>query len=54
MAGRVCQRALRGIGAIGHQAQGEIERLLRDVRVMRIYEGTSEALRSMIAKELLK
>ncbi|MCA9539799.1 MAG: acyl-CoA dehydrogenase family protein [Myxococcales bacterium] len=54
MAHRVCQRALRIIGADGFTRGHAAEQLLRDVRVMRIYEGTSEVQRIVIAREVLR
>ena len=54
MVARVVDRALQIHGAAGLSDETILERCYRDIRPMRIYEGTSEALRSMIAKDLLK
>ena len=51
---RVVDRAMQIHGAAGLSDETILERCYRDIRPMRIYEGTSEALRSMIAKDLLK
>ncbi len=54
MVAKVVDRAMQIHGAAGLSDESILERCYRDVRPMRIYEGTSEALRSMIAKDLLK
>ncbi|MBF42118.1 MAG: hypothetical protein CMD97_02575 [Gammaproteobacteria bacterium] len=54
MVARVVDRAMQIHGAAGLSDETILERCYRDIRPMRIYEGTSEALRSMIAKDLLK
>jgi len=54
MVGRVADRAVQIHGGMGYMKELPIERLYRDVRVMRIYEGTSEIQRIVIARELLK
>jgi acyl-CoA dehydrogenase len=54
MAGRVVDRAVQIHGAAGLSDETVLERCYRDVRPMRIYEGTSEAMRSVIAKSALK
>lgn len=54
MANRVCRRALEVFGADGITRSNPVERYLRDVRVTRIYEGTSEVQRIVIARETLR
>ena len=53
-AGRVVDAALQLHGAEGLVAGSIIERLYREVRALRIYEGTSEIQRNLIARELLR
>ena len=53
-AGRVCDRALQIHGGYGYTKDFPVERFVRDVRVTRIYEGTSEIQRIVIAREVLK
>ena len=54
MAGRVVDRAVQVHGASGLSDETILERCYRDVRPMRIYEGSSEAMRSVIAKNMLQ
>ena len=54
MAAKVVDRAIQIHGAAGVSDETILERCYRDVRPMRIYEGTSEAMRSVIARDLLK
>lgn len=53
-AGRVCDRALQIHGGYGYVRDFAAERHLRDVRVTRIYEGTSEIQRLVIARSVLR
>ena len=53
-AGRICDRALQIHGGYGYVRDFAAERHLRDVRVTRIYEGTSEIQRLVIARSQLK
>jgi acyl-CoA dehydrogenase len=52
--GRVADRAVQLFGGQGVMEEGPVQHLYRDVRVMRIYEGTSEIQRLVIAREALK
>lgn len=54
MVGRVADRAVQIFGGAGYVADHGIERFYRDVRIFRIYEGSSEIQRLVIAREMLK
>lgn len=54
MSGRVCDMALQVHGGYGYTQEFPVERYLRDARVQRIYEGTSEVQRLVIARSVLK
>jgi len=54
MAGRVIDKALQIMGGRGYMRESPIERLYRDVRVDRIWEGTSEIQRVVIGGQIRK
>ncbi|MBM3927367.1 MAG: acyl-CoA dehydrogenase [Sphingomonadales bacterium] len=54
MVGRVADRAVQIYGGAGYIADHGIERLYRDVRLFRIYEGTSQIQQLIIARETMK
>lgn len=49
---RVCSDAIQTLGGNGYMADFEVERIYRDVRVAKIYEGTNDIQRMVIAREL--
>lgn len=53
MAGRVADRAVQIHGGYGYSKDYDVERYYRDVRVLRIYEGTSEVQKLVIARDLI-
>lgn len=53
-AGRVCDRAVQLFGARGVTRGEIVERLYRDVRALRIYEGASEIQQLVIARQMLE
>ncbi|MGE3930840.1 MAG: acyl-CoA dehydrogenase family protein [Hyphomonadaceae bacterium] len=54
MVGRVADRAVQIFGGSGYVADYGVERFYRDVRIFRLYEGTSEIQRLIIAREMMK
>lgn len=52
-AGWICDRAVQLHGGLGVKRGTVVERLYRDVRALRIYEGTSEIQKGILARELL-
>jgi alkylation response protein AidB-like acyl-CoA dehydrogenase len=51
---RVTDTAIQLFGGAGYIEGSGVERLARDARVTRIYEGTSEVQRIIIARELMR
>ena len=54
MAGRVADRAVQIFGGRGYMRENVAERFWREVRVDRIWEGTSEIQRNIVADQLVK
>jgi acyl-CoA dehydrogenase len=52
--GRVADRAVQIHGGAGYMAEYKVERFYRDVRLLRIYEGTSQVQQVIIARSLLR
>jgi acyl-CoA dehydrogenase len=54
MVGRIADRAVQIHGGAGYVADFAIERFYRDVRLFRLYEGTSQIQQIVIARDLLR
>ena len=52
--GRVADRAVQIHGGAGYMSEYKVERFYRDVRLLRIYEGTSQIQQVIIARALLR
>lgn len=54
MCGRVADRAVQILGGAGYLADHGIERFYRDVRLFRLYEGTSQIQQIIIARNMVR
>ncbi len=54
MVGRVADRAVQIHGGAGYIAEYKAERFYRDVRLLRLYEGTTQIQQLIIAKNMLR
>jgi len=52
--GRVADRAVQVFGGVGYSRDLPVERIYRDARIFRIFDGTSEIHRGVVARDLLK
>jgi len=54
MAGRVADRGVQIHGGAGYVSDYKVERCYRDVRLLRLYEGTTQIQQLVIGKHLMK
>jgi acyl-CoA dehydrogenase len=54
MCGRVADRAVQIHGGAGYMSEYAVERFYRDVRLFRIYEGTSQIQQLVIARNMIR
>lgn len=54
MVGRVADRAVQIHGGAGYMRDSAVERFYRDVRLFRIYEGTTQIQQLIIGREMMK
>lgn len=52
--GRIADRAVQIHGGAGYMAEYKVERFYRDVRLLRIYEGTSQIQQLVIARGMIR
>jgi acyl-CoA dehydrogenase len=52
--GRVADRAVQILGGSGYMSEYGIERFYRDVRLFRLYEGTTQIQQIIIARNMVR
>ncbi len=51
---KAAEDAVQILGGYGYMKDYPVEKLMRDIKITQIYEGTNQILRAVIARELLK
>jgi len=54
MAMKICVDAVQVFGGYGYMSEYPVEKLMRDVKLYQIYEGTSQIQRNIIAREIFR
>ena len=54
MCGRVADRAVQILGGAGYVSEYGVERFYRDVRLFRLYEGTTQIQQLIIARNMIR
>ncbi len=54
MAMRVTTDAVQVMGGYGYMKEYPVEKMMRDAKIMQIYEGTNQIQRNIIARNLIK
>lgn len=54
MAMKVCTDAVQVFGGYGYMSEYPVEKLMRDIKIYQIYEGTSQIQRIIITRELFR
>lgn len=52
--GRIADRAVQILGGLGYMKESVVERLYRDVRLFRIYEGTTQMQQILVARSMVR
>jgi butyryl-CoA dehydrogenase len=54
MAMRVTTNAVQVLGGSGYMREYPVEKMMRDAKILQIYEGTNQIQRNVIAQALIK
>jgi alkylation response protein AidB-like acyl-CoA dehydrogenase len=54
MAMKVCVDAVQVFGGYGYISEFPVEKLMRDIKICQIYEGTSQIQRNIVVRELFR